>query len=187
MAELLEVLLPVRSKFRRHPPLDEGPAHGRRIGLELAQLLDIFLRERIRDGGHDLRHFHQRPFQATECCLEVGGMLSLVDLDSQIALTGDARGKPAHGAADLGISLDAAGKGIAFAVVSHDPTLRDLSPDRIISMARLSCDKSAESVCDEPSTLSSSPGLTRGSARNSTAAELDPRVKPGDDGHYGRA
>jgi hypothetical protein len=66
MLELLELGLPVGAQFRRHAAFHERPAHRRRIGLELLQFLDIFLGQRVRDGGHDLGHLHQRPFQPAE-------------------------------------------------------------------------------------------------------------------------
>ena len=49
-----------------HPSLDEGPAHGRRLTLQLDQLVRIFRGKRIGDRGEQLRHFHDRAFQPAE-------------------------------------------------------------------------------------------------------------------------
>ena len=38
----------------------------RRVGLELGQLLGVFGRQSVGNGGQDLRHLHQRPFEAAE-------------------------------------------------------------------------------------------------------------------------
>ncbi|WP_370540551.1 hypothetical protein, partial [Azospirillum sp. INR13] len=45
--ETLEARLPAWTKFARHPPLDEGPAHRRRVGLKLRQFLGVFLRQGV--------------------------------------------------------------------------------------------------------------------------------------------
>ncbi len=103
-----ETALPAWAQLGRHAPLDERPAHRRRVGLELAELGGIFLGQRVGDGGEDLRHLHQRPLEPAERRPELGGMDVAVDLEPEIALAGQARGQPAHRAADPGIAPDAA-------------------------------------------------------------------------------
>ncbi len=49
--EALEALLPIRAELARHAALDEGPAHRRRVGLELHKLVDVFLGQRVGDRG----------------------------------------------------------------------------------------------------------------------------------------
>ncbi|WP_255542701.1 hypothetical protein [Azospirillum sp. INR13] len=104
--ETLEARLPAWTKFARHPPLDEGPAHRRRVGLKLRQFLGVFLRQGVGDGGQDLRHLHQRPLQPAECGPQFRGVAFALHADSQHALARQARGQPANGGADPRISRD---------------------------------------------------------------------------------
>ena len=62
MLEFGKFLLPVGPELGAHAPLDEGPTHGRRLALQLDQLIGVFGRQRIRNGGEQLRHLHDRTF-----------------------------------------------------------------------------------------------------------------------------
>jgi hypothetical protein len=62
--EALELSLPVGAKLGRHPPFDECPAHGWGVALQLGELGGIVRGQQIRDGGHQLGHLHDRPFEA---------------------------------------------------------------------------------------------------------------------------
>ncbi len=73
--EFGEFRLPIGTKLRAHSPFDEGPAHRRRFALQLGELGDIFLRQRVRDGGQKLRHLHDRAFQPAKCRRKLGGIL----------------------------------------------------------------------------------------------------------------
>ena len=42
MGEAFETGLPVGAEFGDHAAADEQPAHGRRVGLQLGQMLDVF-------------------------------------------------------------------------------------------------------------------------------------------------
>ncbi len=64
--ELGELGLPLRPQLRRHAPPHEGPAHGRGLALQLAKLRGVFRRQRLGDGGEQLRHLHDRPLEAAE-------------------------------------------------------------------------------------------------------------------------
>ena len=64
MLEVCELLLPVGAELRLHAALDEGPAHRRRLALQLGELLDVFRRQRLGDGGEELRHLHDRALSA---------------------------------------------------------------------------------------------------------------------------
>ena len=66
LVELGELALPVRPQFGRHAPAHEGPAHGRRVGLQLGQLAGIFRRQRVGNGGEQLRRLHQRTLQPAQ-------------------------------------------------------------------------------------------------------------------------
>ena len=63
LAKALETRLPIGPQLTGHAPPDEGPSHGRRIGLQLRQFRRIFRRQGVRNGRQDLGDLHQRPFQ----------------------------------------------------------------------------------------------------------------------------
>src|SRR3989442_13246329 len=104
--------LPARAEFADHTAAHKGPAHRRRVGLQLDQLADIFLRQRVGDRGEELRHLHQWPLDAAERGPEIGGMALAVDRKAEIALAGEPRGEPAHRAADPSIAAHPAGKAV---------------------------------------------------------------------------
>ena len=51
MLEALEFLFPVGAQLGAHAALDEGPAHRRRLALQFDQLVGVFRRQRVRNGG----------------------------------------------------------------------------------------------------------------------------------------
>ena len=118
LVELAELRLPVRPQLRRHAPAHEGPAHGRRIGLQLRKLLGILRRQGIGDGGDELGSLHQRPFQAAQRRLELRRVLVAVESPAEIALAGQLHRQPADRAADPGVAPEPAAEGVGF-VVSH--------------------------------------------------------------------
>ena len=61
--EACEAALPVGPKLRRHAPAHERPAHRRRLALKLTKLGGIFGRQRLGNGGEELRHLHDRAFE----------------------------------------------------------------------------------------------------------------------------
>ena len=65
--ERTEALAPVAAELGHHAALDEGRAHRRGMRLELAQLVGIFWRQHVGNGGEQLRHLHDRSFQAAQC------------------------------------------------------------------------------------------------------------------------
>src|SRR3546814_4466471 len=71
--EGLEPRLPAGAELAAHTALHEGPAHRRRVGLELAQFLGVLARQGIGNGGEDLRRLHQRPLEAAERRLQLRG------------------------------------------------------------------------------------------------------------------
>ncbi len=58
-----ELVLPAVPKLGHHAPLDERPAHRRRIALQLLQFLDVFGRQQVRNGRHQLGDLHDRTFE----------------------------------------------------------------------------------------------------------------------------
>ena len=115
--EFRELLLPVGAKFGAHAPFDESPAHGRRLALQLDQLVGIFRRQRIRDGGEQLRHLHDRPFQAAERRRKFKRVGGAIQRHAEKARAGKARGGAAKLRADFGVAAGARGKAIAFLVI----------------------------------------------------------------------
>jgi len=117
LLELRELRLPVGSELGRHAAAHEGPAHGRCVGLQLRQLAGIFRRQRVGDGGDELRRLHQRPLQAAQRRPEVRRMLVAVEAPAEIALPRQLHRQATHRAADAGVPTKPAAEGIAF--VTH--------------------------------------------------------------------
>ncbi len=116
MAEARELRLPVGTEFRRHAPPHEGPAHGRGLALQLTELGDIFRRQRLGDGGEQLRHLHDRPLQAAERGGQRRGILVAGGIEPKQPPPGDARGDAADIGADGRIAGGAGGEPVLFAV-----------------------------------------------------------------------
>ncbi len=117
--ELLEPALPARTKLGRHAPAHEGPAHGRRLRLQLGELGSIFLRQGIGDRGEQLGNLHQGALQPAQGALQLLGMLRLVDPDAEQLLAGDPCCQAAHGAGHLGIAHDPAGQAVLVAIAAE--------------------------------------------------------------------
>ncbi len=111
-----ESFLPVGAKLGRHPPLDEGPAHGRRFALQLHQLAGIGRRQRVGNGGEQLRHLHDRPFQAAERGCEIERVAIVILRAAEHACGRHAGRHAADIAADFGVALGAGGEAVFFAV-----------------------------------------------------------------------
>ncbi len=110
--EIAKPALPIGPEFARHAASDKRPAHRRRVRLQLDQLVDIFLGQRVGDRGEQLRHLHQRPLDAAERRLQIGGVAPAVDRNAEIALARQPRREPAHRARHLRIAPHPPGKGI---------------------------------------------------------------------------
>ena len=104
--EGLQFLLPVRAKLGGHPAAGEEPAHCRCIGLKACQLFCIFGRQRVGNGGQDLRHLHDRPLETAKRLAKIGGMFRPVDLHAKIAFACHAGGKSRHCRGDTGVTSD---------------------------------------------------------------------------------
>ena len=119
MLEACELLLPVRPKLGLHAALDEGPAHRRRLALQLGQLGDVFRRQRLRNGGEKLRHLHDRAFQAAQRRGKFGGVLGAVEVHAEEARARHPRRDAADVRADAGVAAGAGGEAVSF-LVGHD-------------------------------------------------------------------
>ena len=117
MLERAELRLPVGAELGAHAALDEGPAHWRRLALQLHQLGSVFRRHRVGNGGEQLRHLHDRPFEAAERGGKRDGVALAAALRADQPLAGDARGDAADARADRGIAAGAGGEAVAFGVV----------------------------------------------------------------------
>ena len=82
MLEACEFLLPI-GPLRLHAPFDEGPAHGRRLALQLGELGGIFRRQQIGDGRHQLGDLHQRAFKIAERAGECRGFAGAIGRAAQ--------------------------------------------------------------------------------------------------------
>src|SRR3546814_2201904 len=102
--EGLEPRLPAGAELAAHTALHEGPAHRRRVGLELAQFLGVPARQGIGNGGEDLRRLHQRPLEAADRRLQIRGMPAAVEPKAKVAGADNLGGEPADGGADLRIA-----------------------------------------------------------------------------------
>ena len=98
MAEAGEFRLPVGAEFARHAAAHEIPAHRRGVGLQVREFRGVFGGQRIGHGGQELRHLHQRTFQAAQDGAQVLGMRGAVGLDAEHALARNACGDAADGA-----------------------------------------------------------------------------------------
>ena len=117
--ERLEAALPVRAQLRRHAAPDEAPAHGGRVGLELGQLLDVLLGQRVGNGGYQLGDLHQRALEPAERRPQLRRVLAPVEVEAEIARARDARGQAADRRRDPGIAPDPAGERAAFRGFGH--------------------------------------------------------------------
>jgi hypothetical protein len=114
--EFGKFLLPVGSELRAHAALDESPPHGRRLALQLDQLVGVFGRQRIGNGGEQLRHLHDRTFQAAQRGGELERVRRTVERHAKETRAGKARGRAAELRADPGVALGARGEPVLFAV-----------------------------------------------------------------------
>ena len=64
-------LAPVGPKLGHHSPTHERLAHRRRVALQLGELGRILGGQRVRYGGDQLRHLHQRTLQPAQRLLEL--------------------------------------------------------------------------------------------------------------------
>ena len=83
MLEFSEFLLPICTELGGHAPLDEGPAHRRRLALQLLQLRHIFGRQGVRNGRQQLGDLHDRTLEPAERGRKLGGVARAVGAAAQ--------------------------------------------------------------------------------------------------------
>ena len=114
--EACEPFLPVGAKLGLHAALDEGPAHRRRLALQLGQFVDVFGRQRLGDGGEQLRHLHDRAFEAAERRRQLRGVPGAVEIEAEEARAGDPRRHAADVRADAGVARGAGCEAVSFLI-----------------------------------------------------------------------
>ena len=112
--ERREALLPVRPEFGLHAAAHEGPAHRRRVRLQLREFGRIFRRHEIGHRREDLPNLHQRPLEAAERAGEIRRVLLLVERGAEQPRRSDLRRNASDIHADAGITGQAAGETVAF-------------------------------------------------------------------------
>ena len=103
LVEAGEPRLPVRPELGRHATTHKGPAHRWRVGLQLGELAGIFRRQRVGNGGEQLRCLHQRAFQAAKSAAQFRRVFVAVEVPAEVALAGEPRGQPTDRGADPGV------------------------------------------------------------------------------------
>ena len=102
-----EFALPVSAQLRHHPPLHERPAHRRRFALQLLQFLDVFGRQQVGDGRHQLGDLHDRAFQPAKRRRQFRGIAPAVEREAQEPARRKARRNAAHIGADARVARGA--------------------------------------------------------------------------------
>ena len=117
VGEAGELCLPPWPELGAHAALDEGPAQGRSLGLQLTEFGGVFGRQEIRDCGDQLRDLHQRAFGLAEGGSEGfgGALVPLVAAEKGLGREGEAR--TGEVCADLRGARYAAREAVAFGIV----------------------------------------------------------------------
>ena len=79
---------------------------GGRVGLKLREFLGVFRRQRVGDGGEELRHLHQRALQPAEDRPQILRVRRAVGLDAEHPRPGHAGRDAADRAGGAGQSAD---------------------------------------------------------------------------------
>ena len=108
--------LPVGAELGHHAPLDEGPAHRRRVALQLGEFLGVFRRQRVGDGRQQLGDLHDRALQAAEGGRELDRTAGAIGFAPHQPGRGNPRCDPAHIGADPRITRRAGGKAVRFGI-----------------------------------------------------------------------
>ena len=115
-ARILKISSASRRRARPHAPLDESPAHRRRLTLQLHQLVGVFRRQRIGNGGEQLRHLHDRALEPAERRGKFERIGGAVERHAKEPRACEARGDAAKLRADAGIAPGAGREAVLFAV-----------------------------------------------------------------------
>ena len=86
--------------------------------LQLRQLGGVFRRQRVGNGGDELRHLHDRALQAAERGRKLHRVAAAVEIEAEQPRARDARGNAADIGADPRVARGAGGEAVAFGVGS---------------------------------------------------------------------
>ncbi len=92
-----KLAFPLGPQLACHATTHEVPAHRRRVGLQFRQFRRVLGRQRIRYGGQELRHLHQRTLKPAQDRPEIFCMRGPIGLQPEHTRTGHACGDTAHG------------------------------------------------------------------------------------------
>jgi hypothetical protein len=118
MLEAFEFLLPVGAELGLHPAFDEGPAHWRRLALQLGELVDVFGRQRFRNGSEQLRHLHDRALEATERRSKFSCILGTIKIETKKPRACHPGRHATNIGADAGVARRASCEAVSF-FISH--------------------------------------------------------------------
>ncbi len=113
--------LPVRPELGHHASLDEGPAHRRRVVLQLGEFLGVFRRQCVGNGRHQLGDLHDRTLQAAEGGGEFHRAAGAIGFATHQPSRGNPRGDPAHIGADPRIAGGTGREAVPFAIGQRQP------------------------------------------------------------------
>jgi hypothetical protein len=115
----LELPLPVGTELGRHSPLDKCPAHRRSIALQLGEFGGIIGWQQIRDGRHQLRHLHDRPFEAAQRRRKIRRSANTIVVKPEQPGRCNFGGDPTHIGAHPHIARRSGGKPVRFSVLGR--------------------------------------------------------------------
>ena len=117
--EFLELSLPLGAELRRHAPVDERPAHGRRLGLQHGELGHVLGRQGARHSRQQLRDLDDRPAQLPQRLAELARQRRLVAADPEIVAGRQAGREPAEHGGDPHITGEPSGQAAEGGRIGH--------------------------------------------------------------------
>ena len=117
--EACEIRLPAWSEFGGHASADEGPAHRRRLALQLSELSRVLGGKRFGNRGEELRHLHDRALETAKRRGQRRGLAVAVGIEPEQTSRGDAGSHAADIRAHTPVAHGAGTKAVLFLVCRH--------------------------------------------------------------------